>query len=414
MSEIKLIDHLFRHQYGILVAILTRSYGLHELEMIEDVVQDTFIKALAAWRSGIPDNPEAWLTRVAKNRAIDVLRKTSSDTKREVNYSNAYDSAENMNQEIILENEIHDSQLRMIFTACHPILKPKEQITFALKTISGFSIKEIAASLLTKEETIKKNISRSRKVFRDKDIQFEIPQGHDLVDRIQSVHDVLYLIFNEGFHSTKKDMLLQKDLCFEAMRLCKILMQKSFLTQPDTKALFALMCFHAARLDSKMGANGEMIPISNQDRSLWHNQLIRLGNQSMIEAVEADHFSSFHYEAAIAAEHLKAPSFEATDWDQILLWYNRLIEVNPNDLTRLNMAVVLFKLDKLEDFEKLIKQINPQKLEQRIYLYYTLLSDYYVKIGDPKRGLSSLRQAINLVRNESEHQFLLKKEQALN
>jgi RNA polymerase sigma factor (sigma-70 family) len=249
-DQTQLIDHLFRHQFGKMVSILTRIFGLAHLETIEDAVQDTFIKAMGAWRNGIPENPEAWLTQAAKNRTIDLFRQLKSEKER-APYFESGPAAIAIN-ELFLDREIADSQLRMIFTACHPALDPRDQIAFALKTISGFSQSEIASALLTKEESVKKRLSRARNMIRDAQLAFAIPQGNELSDRLPRVLEVLYLIFNEGFHSGQKEMLVRKELCAEAMRLCKMLVDHKEVCSPNVQALFALMCFQAARLDSKV------------------------------------------------------------------------------------------------------------------------------------------------------------------
>jgi len=402
------LDHLFRHQYGKMVSILTRIFGLTNLEVIEDAVQDTFIKAMVAWRSGIPDNPEAWLTKAAKNRTIDLFRKLSADEQRIPKLAHSGPAAIALN-DLFLDTEIEDSQLRMIFTACHPILNPKDQLSFALKTVSGFSAKEIASALLLKEETVKKRLMRARKSIAEQNISFQIPQGKDLPQRLSRVLEVLYLIFNEGFHSNKKKILIRKDLCGEALRLCKMVLTNSFTRQPPAYALFALMCFHSARLDSKINAANEIIDLKNQDRKKWYVPLIKLGNEAMHKAVETTLFTSYHYEAAIAMEHLKAPSFEVTDWSKILNWYEKLYELQPSPFNLLNRAMVQLQLAKYEATYDLLQQINPKDLEQRAYLLHGSYAEYFVLTGNGKLALESMDTALKLVRNEAERQFLLKK-----
>lgn len=218
------MDHLFRHQYGKMVSILTRIFGLSNLELIEDAVQDTFLKASIKWRNRIPENPEAWLTTASKNRVIDLLRKLTSE-------NNAIDKIASGTSSISINNlfldeEIEDSQLRMIFTACHPSLKPQDQIAFALKTISGFSGKEISAALLLNEDTVKKRLQRARTTIKNKMISFDLPESKSLQKRLNRVHEAIYLIFNEGFHSLKKDTLIRQELCGEALRLCKLILKK--------------------------------------------------------------------------------------------------------------------------------------------------------------------------------------------
>jgi len=226
-----------------MVAALTRIFGPSNLETIEDAVQDTFIKAMMVWREKIPENPEGWLMTAAKNRAIDLFRKLSADEKRLLKIDSGTSAI--ALGEVFLESEIEDAQLRMIFMACHPSLNPQDQIAFALKTISGFSSKEIASALLLKEETVKKRLVRARKSIAKLDLEFKIPQGADLPSRLNRVLEVLYLIFNEGFHSGRKEILVRKELCGEAMRFCQMLLKNPFTKTAKAHALFGLMCFHS-------------------------------------------------------------------------------------------------------------------------------------------------------------------------
>lgn len=411
MTDNKLIDHLFRHQYGKMVSILTRVFGLAYLETIEDAVQDTFITAMLAWRTKMPDNPEAWLTQAAKNRMIDLFRQLSAEKKRTPKFDNG--PATMIIHELFLDNEIEDSQLRMVFTACHPALNPKDQIAFALKTISGFSTKEIASALLLKEETIKKRLSRARKTIAKQDIAFQIPQGEDLPQRLNRVLEVLYLIFNEGFHSNKKEILVRKDLCGEAIRLCKMLLKNSFTRQSSTYALFALMCFHTARLDSKVNAENELMDLRNQDRSQWYRPLMILGNQAMTKAVDCKSFTPYHYEAAIASEHLRAKSFETTNWDKILMWYEQLQHLQPSPFNLLNIAIVQLQLQNQEAARGILEQINPDHLEQRAYLYYGSYAEYFSMIGESEKALIQINKALQLVQNQAERSYLIKKKALL-
>ncbi len=409
MSEQKIVDHLFRHQYGKMVSVLTRIFGLAHLETIEDAVQDTFVKAMLTWRNQLPDNPEAWLTQAAKNRVIDLFRKLQTDQKR----IPKIDSGPSVIalREMFLDTEIEDSQLRMIFTACHPALNPKDQLSFSLKTISGFSSREIASALLLKEETIKKRLHRARKAIREKSLSFEIPQGDQLPQRLHRVLEVLYLIFNEGFHSSRKDQLVRKELCGEAMRLCKMLLKNEFTNKTNTYALFALMCFQAARLDTKTNEHNELIDIKNQDRTKWFLPLIQLGNRAMSRAVETDEFTLYHYEAAIAAEHLKAPSFEQTDWDKILHWYDQLYALQSSPFILMNKSIIQLQQKKYDAAYALLQAIVPGELEQRAYLYYGTCAEYFSLKGQTNKAIDYFDKAIASVKNESEKQYLIKKKE---
>ncbi len=406
--EEQLIDHLFRHQFGKMVSILTRYFGFEHLESIEDAVQDTFIKAIHAWKNKIPENPEAWLTAAAKNRAIDLMRSLKSEKARSgVIYD---DHPTDTLNELFLENEIADSQLRMIFTACHPLLDPKDQIAFALKTISGFSIKEIAAALMSQSQTIKKRLQRARKLIAQKNVEFEIPFGEELTERMDRVLEVIYVIFNEGFHSNKKEMIIRKDLCGEAMRLCKMMIEKEPLRSPKLYALFALMCFHSARLDSKINDQNELIPLAEQDRTKWYFPLIALGNDAMNKATkDVKEFSSYHYEAAIAFDHLRAPNFETTDWNSIAEWHEQLLQIQPNVNTSLNLAAVYLQMKELAQAYTMLLEIDPKLLVQNEYLYYSTFAEYYHLSGDAENAMTQLSIALEMVEKESERKYLKKK-----
>ncbi len=401
------IDHLFRHQYGKMVSILTRIFGFEHLETIEDAIQDTFIRALKTWRNSIPDNPEAWLMAAAKNRTIDLFRKLKSDNQRNIQFD--FGSSTIAISELFLEHEIEDSQLKMIFTACHPSLDPKDQIAFALKTISGFSQKEIASALLTKEESIKKRLQRARKKIIEEKIEFKIPIGEDLTRRLDRVMETIYLIFNEGFQSIKKDLVIRKDLCGEALRLCQMVLNKKATRTSKMYALFALLCFHSARLESKVGLNNEIISLKNQDRGKWYFPLISLGNNAMNKAMEDMlNLSSYHYEAAIAFEHLKSPSFESTDWKTILRWYKSLDLIQRSPYTKINMAIVHLQLNQLKEAKLILDIIDESKLGQRIYLYHGTLAEYYFLKGEIVKSIFQIDKAIQLVNNNAEKKYLTK------
>lgn len=409
MPEQKLIDHLFRHQYGKMVSILTRIFGLHHLEIIEDAVQDTLINAMRSWQGGMPENPEAWLTKSAKNRVLDLLRQLSATDARIAKLETG-ESTIAIN-ELFLDHEIDDSILRMIFTACNPALNPKDQIAFALNIIAGFSRKEIAVALLLKEETVKKRLVRSRKMIAQKSVKFEIPLGKNLELRLARVLEVIYLIFNEGFHSNRKEILIREDLCGEAMRLAQVLLKNTITATSESHALFALFCFQTARLKSKINDQNEIISLKEQDRSQWYGPLIKLGHQHMNRAVEATFFGHYHYEAAIAAEHIMAPSYDKTDWDKILLWYQKLNDLEHSPFNLLNMAVVQLQLKKLNEAESLLKQVKPEDLEQRAYLYYGTYAEYYYVSGNNAEAVRLVDKAKELVSNESELNYLARKKE---
>lgn len=403
MSSHPNIDHLYRHHYGKMVAVLVRIFGLNQLENIEDAIQDTFVKAVSKWKVKQPENPEAWLTLAAKNRVIDLMRKLSPLTATDSLHTGAASMPIN---ELFLEEEIRDSTLRMIFTACHPKLDARDQIVFSLKTISGFSNKEIAAALMLKEATVKKRIQRARKNIVQEEIEFEIPPKSSMVDRIQRVHQVLYLIFNEGFHANHPNLLVRQELCAEAIRLMQLMLQDPLTRSNDGYALLALMCFHAARIETKVDDRGVAVDLEQQDRTKWYFPLIRLGNDCMEKAVERETFGVYHYQAAIAAEHLKARKFTDTDWDRIRHWQLAWYQLQPSVQLELNMALVQIQLADWSSAEALLEGIDPVDLEQRAYLYYAVRSRYYSALQQKEKAKSSLELALQTATNQAERIYL--------
>ena len=404
------IDHLFRHQFGKMVSVLCRIFGIEHLENIEDAIQDTFAKAIS-WRNGVPENPEDWLTKAAKNRTIDLFRQLKSEKQRNKYFENSTSAI--ALSELFLEDEIADSQLRMIFMACHPCLDTRDQIAFALKSIAGFSQKEIAAALLLKNETIKKRLTRARATIRKEELVFEIPQGNELVKRQIRVLEVLYLLFNEGFHSSKKDKIVRKELCGEAMRLCRILIEHPIVCNEESQALFALMCFHAARLDSKIDSLNELIDLRLQNRSKYFLPLIMVGNSMMTKATFSGHYSSYHYEAAIAYEHISAKKFEDTNWKKIIFWYEKLQEISPSPINIMNMAIIYLELEMPDRTNELLNQVNPKDLKQRAYLFYGCKAQYFKALEKYNEALENYTKAISLVKNNSELKYMENKRQKI-
>ena len=405
-----LVDHLFRHQYGKMIAVFTKFFGLSHLEVIEDAVQDTFVKAALQWRNGPPEHPEAWLMKAAKHRIIDLLRKLKAEQHRFAKVTTG--AASLQLNELFLDHEIEDDQLRMIFVACHPELSVEEQVAFSLKTVSGFSMKEIAAALLTKEETIKKRLSRARKTIVDQNIQFAFPAPEHVPLRMEGVLRVVYLIFNEGFHSTKPHQLVDRELCGEALRLAKLLLKKEKLRSGSLYALFALLCFHASRLESKTSIDYELVDLEEQDRSRWYFPLIKLGHHAMNRALEFTDTSPYHWEAAIAGEHLKAPTFADTNWRRVLELYEQLHARYPADYHLLNRAMVHLQLDQLTLAKELLDAVPDTQLAQRSYLLHGCYADYYHRQGNESEALNYLDRAITLATNELERQYLTKKRAA--
>ena len=409
-----LVDHLFRHESGRMVSALTRIFGIHNLALAEDVVQEAFMKACQEWRlNPIPPNPSAWLMVTARNRAIDAIRRNRHQIafSEDITHllSSEYTAAGTVD-EMFHDDEIADSQLRMIFTCCHPDIPPEMRIPLTLRTLSGFGIQEIAAALLTNRETITKRLYRARQCVREEGIRFEIPAGDDLARRLDTVYTVLYLLFNEGYNSGRADELIRKDLCAEAMRLCLLLSQHRRGERPKTFALLALMCFHASRFDSRMTPDNEIVLLQDQDRSMWDGELIRRGEYYLSRAAEGDEVSEYHLEAAISAQYALAPSFRDTDWILIAGLYDALLTLKANPLVKLNRAVVLGKIHGPHAAIEEIHRIEGwEHLASRHYLYNAVLGQLYLEADDHERARDCITRAGALTTSEAEKRLLARK-----
>lgn len=407
----QVVDHLFRHESGKMIAALTRIFGIHNLEMAEDVVQEAFLAATQVWKFELPDNPSAWLQKVAKNKALDIVRRQQNFRQYSTEIAlRLQQETENTVDQFFHDDEIFDSQLRLIFTCCHPQLKEEDQVAITLKTVSGFGVHEIAKALLTNDETVQKRLYRAKQFIREKNIEFEIPAGKELNKRLETVHSVLYLLFNEGYNSTKADELIQYDLCAEAMRLCKILTEHPSVRSSASPALLSLMCFHAARFESRLDENDCIVLLSRQDRSKWNKELIQVGSYYLNLSSEGSSLSVYHIESAIAAEHALAENFEKTNWERLLQLYDWLLTVKPSPMIELNRAVVLAQLGDVTTAIETIQSI--QKINQLLnshYLYSAVLGDLYKRIRNREKATEYLLEAFRLTRSDAEKKLIRKK-----
>jgi RNA polymerase sigma factor (sigma-70 family) len=415
-STQQLVDHLFRHEAGKMIAVLTRIFGIHNLQLVEDTVQETFIKALQVWKFGaLPDNPSAWLMQVARNRAIDLIRRQQklADISEELSFR-LYSETENTIQQFFLDTEIADSQLRMIFTCCHPALKAEDQLALTLKTVSGFGVQEIARALFSNEAAIQKRLYRAREYIREKKVAFEIPGGIALGERLDMAYTVLYLLFNEGYNSMKADELIRYDLCAEAMRLCKLLAEHRAVGQPTGFALLSLMCFQASRFDSRIGEDNTIILLQDQDRSKWNRDLIKLGYHYLNQSSSGNYLSVYHIESAIAAEHCLAPDFQSTNWQAMLRLYNFLLKHKPTPIVQLNRSVILAQTDGAEAAIGTILDIPEiSGLLERHYIYPAVLGDLYGRAGNTGEARRMLEKAYQLTPSLAEKRLLQEKLEAL-
>ena len=395
-----------------MVSVLTKIFGTENLETAEDVVQQTFIDALSVWKlKGVPDNPSAWLFRVAKNKAIDIIRRNK--------HSVQYDF--NDNERILLTSEytmmttmdnlwkeelIKDDLLRMMFACCHPGISQENQITLILKTLCGFSTAEIAKTFLMSEDTISKRLYRTKEFFREHKIPFEIPSLEELKNRTDTVINAIYLLFNEGYNSTNTEELIRKDLIEEAMMLCKLLIENPNTQLPEVYAFMALMCFHSSRSFSRLTPEGEIILLPYQDRSTWNTDLITLGNYYMNKAAFGDEISSYHIEAAIAFEHCTAKSFKETNWKRILELYEWLCKISSSPIWEMNKVIAIMQVHGAPKALEALENIKEKKKLESFYIYHSLFGEIHSRLNNPLQAKKCFELAIGLTQSPTEKKML--------
>ena len=413
----EIVEHLFRREAGRITSVLARIFGIENIELAEDVVQDTLLKALQQWPyRGIPDNPSAWLFRTAKNKAIDILRRNRLNKKYSGEISELFGSEWTLGakiNEFFSESEIKDDQLRMIFACCHAGLPPESQIALALKYLCGFSIKEVAKAFLTNDATINKRISRAKDKLRDGSIKFEIPSGLKLEKRITNVLSTLYLLFNEGYNSSKHDILIREDLIEEAIRLGELLSEHPIMEQggyqPEIYALLALMHLHAARSPARLDDSGNILLLRDQDRNLWDRKRIAKGIEYLEKSASGNRLSEYHLQAGISYFYAVAESFEKIQWEEILNLYNLLYKINSSAIIGLNRAIIISQLSGAEAGIAEIKKIDHKSSAEQLenyYLYHSTLGELYFQTGNYSEAKICFEKAIQMTSSEIEKKLL--------
>ena len=403
------IETVFRRESGRLISVLTRLLGPQNLELAEDVVQEAFVAALSDWSAhGVPDNPPAWLLTAARRRAIDAIRRERTRRTFAADLAKFLDSEWTLSttvDEAFRENWIKDDQLRMIFMCCHPILSPENRITLILKTLCGLSVAAIARALLTTEATVNKRLYRTRVALSG--VRFEIPAPEELPSARDTVHTALYLLFNEG-HLSTADKPILRELCRDAMLLTQLLADDPAISSSDTLALLALMCFNAARVESRLDAEGRLVPLDRQDRLLWDKALIRHGYQCLVRSAQMDAAaaSRFHLEAAIAARHCSASSFDDTDWVSICKLYDRLLEVAPSPMVTLNRAVALSYRDGADAAIPLVEAVHRAGELSHSHVVAAVLANLYARAGSHERARPLLEEALSRARTPHERELI--------
>jgi len=401
------LDHLFRNEYAKVIAILTKRYGVSHIEDIEDVVQETFVKAMQVWGyKSVPDNPTAWLVKVAGNGMIDLLRR-----QKKMSVGVELTKAESPEKEVeaMLKNEISDSQLKMIFACCDPKLSQEYQLILSLKLIGGFSNKELSEAMLKKEETIAKAFTRAKKKFRD-EVQFvKVPAEMGLQSRLFVVLRVIYLLFSEGYATTSGSQILKRDICFEALRLALLLRENDYCKHPNLEALIALMCFHISRFDARIDDRGEMVSLDKHDRTLYDHDLIQIGLLHLQNAQgNALNPNNYLFEAAVSYEHCAAKTFEETNWPAILKLYDLQVRNQPSPMAQLNRIVAV---QKVEGAKKALSELDALAKEYdygKVGLFYAIKADLFKELGE-RNYQALMEKAIDLTQNELVQQHLKKK-----
>lgn len=400
------VDHLFRVEAGRMVAVLVKLFGLPEVSLAQDIVQETLVTALESWKlKGLPDNPRAWLYQVAKNRALDQLRRQQRFQERVTpQWIAASESdAQRRLDDFFLDHEIEDAQLRMMFACCHPAIPGEAQLILMLRTLCGLSNAEIAAALLAQEDAVAKRLYRAKEKIRTARLALEVPAGPALAGRLDAVLQAIYLLFNEGYKSTSSDAVIRRDLAEEALRLGALLSGHPVGQAPKAKALMALMCYHAARFDARLDAEGQIVLLEHQDRSLWDRELIGVAYRYFTASFSGSEISEYHLEAAIASYHAQAPRFEDTNWKAIFYCYELLYKINGSPMVALNRAIARgYAEGPAAGIEALLKIAG---LEHH-YLYHTALGDFYRKTGASEKAQEAYQQAMRLAQLPAEQKVL--------
>ncbi|MFY0600793.1 MAG: sigma-70 family RNA polymerase sigma factor [Cyclobacteriaceae bacterium] len=407
------IDHLFRHEYGKLVSVLTKAFGISNIELAEDVVQEAMLEALRKWTyTGIPDNPLGWIYQVAKHKVLNVLKREKYKEEFATDIAHHLRSewtSEPALDHIFTDKEIADDQLRMIFTCCHPSVSSDSRVALTLKTLCGFSIPEIAKAFLTTEENINKRLVRARKTIKEADVPFEVPSGKALEARLSSVLEAIYLLFNEGYSATSGNSLIKYEVCEEAIRLAEIITSHPDIASSNTYALLALMTLNASRFKSRLNEFDHPQDLENQDRSKWDQELIKKGLYYLEFAASQNEVSIYHILATISAQHCTAPTYDTTDWESILSLYDMLIEIDHSPVVQLNRAIVLSKTTNPQTALDVLDAIRGDATFGSYLPYYTAKAALHFENKESETAIKLLKEALKLPLEENSKSLIYNK-----
>ena len=405
----ELSEHLFRRESGRLVAALVRIFGVHNLALAEDVVQDAFCRALEVWKvRGVPDNPAAWLMSVAKHRALDIVRKEKTAQTFAGELSRVLESEWTLVptiEEAFAGSTIRDEQLRMMFSCCDPRLPEEVQVALVLNILCGFGASEIANAFLTSRAAMEKRISRGKKSLASSRRLFDLADA-EFGPRLSAVRRALYLLFNEGYHGASAEAAVRTDLCREAMRLTMLLLESPQTALPETQALAALMHLQAAKLLARVDADGDLNPLVEQDRSRWDAQLVEQGLDLLDRSAAGSVISAYHVEAAIAAVHATARSVDETNWTEIVNLYDRLMAIAPSPIVALNRAIAVAQRDGPECGIDALQAISGPARLRRYPFYPAAFGELELRRGNSDAARQHFASALRLARNDAERRFL--------
>jgi RNA polymerase sigma-70 factor (ECF subfamily) len=362
--------------------MLSRRVGVHYLETVEDAVQSALLWALESWtRTKVPDNPTAWLYRVAHNRVISELRQRARHGRIAEQRAVAEDPPSPDGPTAVLAGDIRDDLVRMLFVCCDDAIPVETQLVLALKTLCGFEVREIADRLFTSEANVYNRLARARERLRALPLELAELSTEQLVSRLPAVQSIVYLLFTEGHLSSHAEAAIRRELCDEAKRLGQVLAEHPLTAAPETLALLALMHLHSARTPARQDASGGLLLLEEQDRSLWDQHEIGIGLSWLAQSARGDAFSRYHAEAGIAAEHCLAPSFAETRWDRIVECYELLERLAPSALHTLNRALATAELHGPAEGLAVLDKLEPPSWLLGSYLWAAVLADLHRRCG---------------------------------
>jgi RNA polymerase sigma-70 factor (ECF subfamily) len=398
-------EYFFRHEHGRLVATLVAQFGTRRLQLVEDAVQEALVRALQTWPDrGVPNNAAAWLTQAARNVMLDHLRREQRWQEREESIGIEKERwAGNAENSPAIDELIRDDTLRLVFICCHPQLAPEAQVALALRTLCGFSPTEIAAAFLTSEVAVSKRLVRARQRIRELELRFAMPELHELPDRLDSVLATLYLLFNEGYKASSGDELVREDLCREAIRLTRMLLDHNDCATPRTHALLALMLLNAARFTARTDDAGNLLRLHEQNRAAWNAAMIGEGMHHLAASAHGEQVTALHIEAGIAACHSTAPSAEATDWPRIVSLYDQLLEIAPSPVAALNRAIAIGRASGAKSG---LEALNEIRSLESYHLLHAARGSFAAECGEHSAAAAHFREALAHAVIPSEREFI--------